>query len=170
MRPNGETPGMTEEYYIAPEDLTVFHDESNNLNVRVKGRGEWAKVVVRLACPYSDPEHFVGLLHDGEQIGMIRDLSDLTEDSRALLKQALTKRYHIPEVARILSVRETSNAAVWTVATDKGRREFMVRGRHNFRRIKGRDLIIVDVDGNRFRVRRGVPLDRESQKLLDLHA
>jgi hypothetical protein len=154
---------------IDPGDLTVFKDESNNLAVEVEGRGSWSKVAVRLAFPYSDPDHYIALIHEGEQIGMVRDLEELDPDSRAVLQEVLSRRYHIPEVLRVLHVREDKNATVWTVETDRGQRHLMVRDRHNFRRIGGGDTIIVDVDGNRFRLRRDRRFDEESQQLLDTY-
>jgi len=154
---------------LDPRDLTVFRDGSNNLCVRIRDRGQWEKVTVRLTFPYSDPDHYVALFHDGEEIGIVRDLGELREDSRALLRGELTKRYHVPRIERILAVQETSNAAVWTVLTDRGERELMVRDRHNFRHFRGGDVIIVDVDGNRFRIPRDTMFDRQSQRLLDNH-
>lgn len=155
--------------FTKPGDLKVFRDDSNNLAVEVKGRGRWAKVAIRLAFPYSDPEHYIALVHDGEQVGMVRDLGELEPESRAVLREALKMRYHVPEVLRILDVREDRNAAVWSIETDRGPRHLTVRDRHNFRRIKGGDTVIVDVDGNRFRLRRDRIFDEESQRLLDTY-
>ncbi|MCK4282930.1 MAG: DUF1854 domain-containing protein [Candidatus Brocadiae bacterium] len=161
---------IEDENYIAPEPLTIFRDESQNLCVEIQGRGAWRKVVAKLAFPYSAPESFVLLMQNDEPIGMVRSLSELDEDSRAVLQEALRKRYHIPEIQCIVSVHEAHNAAMWVVETDRGPRDLLVRDRHNFRRIKDGDLIIVDVDGNRFRVSRHRVFDKESQKLLDLYS
>ena len=154
---------------IAPEDLKVFKDDSNNLSATIEGRGTWTKIAVRLAFPYSDPDHFASLVFNEEHVGMVRDLTELDEGSRLLLQEALLKRYHIPQVRQVLSVRELHNATHWQVVTDRGTRDFMVRDRHNFRRIKGGDLIIVDVDGNRFQVLRNGDFDQESLRLLDTY-
>jgi len=155
--------------YIAPEDLRIFRDDSNNLSVEIKGHRTWNKVVARLAFPYSDPSHFVILMRDDEEIGVVRDVSELEQGSRALLEEALAKRYHIPEILRVLDITESNSAAIWVVETDRGPREFMVRDRHNFRRFRGGDLIIVDVDGNRFRIARDRVFDADSQRLMDNH-
>jgi len=154
---------------IAPEVLEVFRDESNNLGCRIEGLGRWTKVTVRLAFPYSNSERFVALFHENEQIAMIRDLAEVEEKSRALLREAIRKRYHIPEVLAILQVREGRNATVWTVRTEKGERKLMVRDRHNFRRVRGGDTIIIDMVGNRFRLARDRRFDPQSQRLLDLY-
>lgn len=162
-------PEVEEEEYIQPEDLKVFRDESNNLCVRIKGRGGWSKVAVRQAFPYSDPGRFLVLSQDEEEIGIIRDLAELDEGSRRLLGEALGKRYHVPVIEKIESVEDAHNATRWVVETDKGRRQFLVRDRHNFRRIKGRGLIIVDVDGGRYLIPADATLDKQSLKLLEMH-
>jgi len=158
-------------YYIPAADLRVFRDESQNLCVEIKGRGTWQKVAARLAFPYSDPERFILLLSlNEEEIGMVRELSELDPASRDLLADVLKRRYHIPEIRRILSVYEAQNAMIWQVETDRGQRDLLVRDRHNFRRLKNGDLIIIDVDGNRFRVSRDRRFDSQSRKLLDLYS
>ncbi len=160
---------LLEERYLAPEEVNVFRDASNNLAVRVQDGRTWQKVTARLAFPYSAPDRFVILTQDGEEVGMIRDPSELDEGSRSVLVEALRKRYHIPRIDRILSVDDAHNATRWTVETDHGPRTFLVRDRHNFHRIKGGDIVVVDVDGNRFRIPRDGTLDRESRKLLNMH-
>lgn len=155
--------------YVEPDRLTITKDESNNLCVAIDGEGEWRKVAVKLAFPYSEPESFVALLADDEEVGIIRDLSELDEDSAALMREALQKRYHIPVIESIVSVDDAHNATRWTVETDRGRRSFLVRDRHNFLRIKHGDKIIIDVDGGRYRLPRERRYDKQSQKLLDLH-
>ena len=152
---------------IRPEDLVVFRNESKNLCVRVEGRGDWEKVVVKLAFPYSDPEHFVVLSQEEEEIGVVRDLQDVEEQSRALLKEMLAKRYHIPQIQRILSIEEIHNATRWTVETNRGRRTFEVRNSDNFRWLKDGAIVVIDVEANRFRISAPGALDKESRRLLD---
>jgi len=155
--------------YLAPDGLTLFNDESNNLCVTTAGGRTYRKVAVRLAFPYSDPEHFLILAAEEEEIGIVRAPEELDDDSRRLLREVVSKRYHVPDILRVLDVQDDHNATRWVTETDMGPRSFLVRDRHNFHRTKGGDLIIVDVDGCRFRVRRGHGLDKLSRKLLGLH-
>jgi hypothetical protein len=154
---------------VHPGDVRVFTDDSGNLGVEIAGRGRWSKVAVRQAFPYSEPGRFVSFLHEGEQIGMLRDPEALEADSREVLMAELARRYNVAEILRILDIGEAHNATTWRVETDRGARAFLVRDRHNFRRIKDGDLIIVDVDGNRFRLARTRQLEPESKRLLDTY-
>ena len=126
-------------------------------------------MAVRLAFPYSDPDHYVVLYHEEEEIGIIQDPGELDDESRRVLEQMVEKRYHIPAVQRIEDIEEIHNATRWIVETDRGERSFEVRDRHNFRRIGTGEIIVVDVDANRFRIPPRSALDEESQKLLDLY-
>jgi len=161
---------VQQDEYLKPEDVTVFRNKSNNLCVRIKDVGEWEKVVVKLAFPYSAPGHFIVLSCDEKEIGVIRDLDRVADDSRALLKEMLAKRYHIPQIKRIYSVEQVRNATRWSVETDKGRRSFEVRDSYNFRFIENSgSIVIIDVDANRFRISDLKALDEESRKLLDMY-
>jgi len=166
---NNTEPGVADDAYFRPEEVTVFMDASGNLGLEIERRGRWAKVAVRLAFPYSEPARYVAFVHEGEPIGMLLDPAELDAQSRRLLEEELSKRYHVPEIVRVLSITESNNATSWRVETDKGPRQFLVRDRHNFRRIKGGDLVIVDVDGNRFRLAQARQLDPESKRLLDIY-
>ncbi len=56
----------------------------------------------------------------------------------------------------------------WTVDTDRGRRIFQLKNlRRNIRRIGRERVVIRDVDGNRYEVRRVSALPTHAQELLD---
>ncbi len=159
----------TQDCFLPAEDVDVFMNDSGNVAVRVRDRGQWDKAVAKLAFPYSDPEHHVVLFKDDEEIGIIRDLHELKCDSRRLLREMLEQRYHIPEINRILSIEEAHNSTQWTVLTDRGERSFQVQDRDNFRRIRGRGIVVIDVDANRFRIPDPDALDAESRTLMDMY-
>jgi len=154
--------------YLDPQRLSVFVNESGNLCARLDGEGEWSKVTVRRAFPYSDPDHYIALYADEEEIGIVRDLAGVDADSRAVLAEELRKRYHVPVIQRILAIEEEQNVTRWRVETDSGPRTFEVHSRRSFRRLPGGGLVIVDVDTNRFRIPDRNALDARSRRLLDL--
>ena len=157
--------------YIDPTRIRIHRNPSRNLCVEIGGRGSWEKVVVRLAFPFSDPRrHVVLSTADEEEIGVIADCAELEPESRRVLEEALEKRYHIPVIRRIVHAEDEREATRWAVETDRGPRTFAVQDRHNFTRVRGRRLIITDVDGNRFCIPDVARLDRESQKFLDLYS
>jgi hypothetical protein len=155
--------------YLDPRQVFLYRNKSRNLCLRIEGRGEWEKIAVRRAFPYSEPESYIVFQSDDEELGVLRDPSELDAESYALLDITLRKRYHIPVILRIVSVEETHNATKWQVETDMGPRSFEVHSRRSFRSMREGELVIIDVDANRFRVPDRHALDRASRDLLEMH-
>ena len=156
-------------HHIPAEKLEIYRDEHNNLCARIEGRGNWQKISVKRAFPYSEPENFIVLYSDEEEIGVIPNMNALDKRSHHVLEQALTERYHIPVIEEIIEIEEIHNATRWSVQTDRGVRDFEIQDRNNFRRIRGGGIIIVDVDANRFRIPDRNTLDPQSRKLLEMY-
>jgi hypothetical protein len=155
------------EQYIDPAQLTVYRNDSRNLCVHIHGRGEWDRVTVRRALPYTDPDRYIAFYSGDEEIGIVRTIDALDFRSRNVLSDALRKRYHVPEIRRILAIDEVQNATRWHVDTDRGMRSFEVQSRRSFRRLPDGGLVIIDVDSNRYRISDRRALDHQSLELLD---
>ena len=60
---------------------------------------------VRRALPLSEPERFLVLSDPlGDEIGVVRDLNELDNNSREVLREALTRAYSMTRITRILEV------------------------------------------------------------------
>ena len=137
--------------YIDPRNLRVYRNQSQNVCARVEGRGEWEKVVLKLAFPYSEPRnHIILATAEEQEIGVITEPEALDEDSRLLLEEVLQKRYYIPVIRRIISVKDAHESTRWFVETDRGLRSFNVQDTDNFKQVVGGKIIITDIDENRF--------------------
>ncbi|HZO88014.1 MAG TPA: DUF1854 domain-containing protein [Chthonomonadaceae bacterium] len=112
----------------------------------------WTKVSVARAFPLSDPDHYMGFLDGaGKDIGLIVDPGQLDPDSRRVMEEELDKRYFVPVVERVLSVKEEFGTVYWRVETDRGEKELIVRNmRDNIQELSASRIILTDVDGNRF--------------------
>jgi hypothetical protein len=107
---------------------------------------------------------------EGEEIGVMKEVNCLDEQSRQILKEELEKAYFMPRIQAVLRMDESLGVESWTVETDKGERTFEVRDpRRNVRRISGRRVLIKDVDGNRYEVPNWAALDKKSIALLMRH-
>lgn len=112
----------------------------------------WTKVGMARAFPLSDPDHYIGFLDGaGKDMGLIHDPSLLDPESRKVMEEELEKRYFVPLVERVLNVKEEYGTVYWTVETDRGEKEIIVRNlRDNLLELSSSRVIITDVDGNRF--------------------
>jgi hypothetical protein len=112
----------------------------------------WTKVTMARGFPLSDPDHYIGFLDGaGKDMGLIYDPGQLDSESRKILEEDLEKRYFVPVVERVLNVKEEYGTIYWTVQTDRGEKEIVVRNmRDNLQELSSSRVIITDVDGNRF--------------------
>ena len=109
---------------------------------------------VAMAFPLSDRARMVVVRdRSGEEIGILDDLSKLGEDSREIVEAEIEKAYFLPQIVSVNDIEQELNIVTWSVETDRGPRDFHVRGiRQNVRRIGRVRLVIRDVDGNRYEI------------------
>jgi Domain of unknown function (DUF1854) len=125
-------------------------------------------VVPVRAFPIQDPEGSVSLVGpDGHELAWIDRLSDLSPGQRALIEQDLRHREFMPVIQRLVEVSSFATPSTWTVDTDHGRCQFVLKGEEDIRRLNRDTLVVLDSHGVQFMIRQPQSLDRQSRKLLD---
>ena len=84
-----------------------------------------------------------------------------------VLEEELAKRYFLPQIRAVYDLKSHMGVMTWEVETDRGRRQFEVRGRDNVRHLPGSRLVLRDVDGNRYEISDYRALDAKSLDLLE---
>ena len=79
----------------------------------------------------------------------------------------LAHREFMPTIERLVAVSTFSTPSTWTVDTDRGRTDFILKGEEDIRRLRDGGLLITDNHGMVFRVMDLKALDRGSRRLLD---
>ncbi len=126
-------------------------------------------VVPVRAFPIQSPEVGISLVStDGEEVGWVEALAELSEPAQSLIREELSGREFMPVLQEILAVTSFSTPCTWTVQTDRGQTEFVLRGDEDIRRI-GTDggLLIADNHGIQYFVRDQYALSAHSKKILD---
>ena len=126
-------------------------------------------VVPVRAFPIQAPEVGISIVNtDSEEVGWVDRLADLAEPAQSLIRQELAAREFMPVIAQIVAVSSFSTPCTWTVETDRGRTEFVLRGDEDIRRIgKDNALLIADNHGIQYLVRDQFALNTASKKILD---
>ncbi len=120
------------------------------------------------AHPLSAPEDGISLVGtDGHEIAWIDRLGDLPEPQRELLRDELAHREITPTVRKLLAVSTFSTPSQWTVETDRGTTEFILKSEEDIRRVGEGRLLIASSHGLHFLVPDRFALDRHSRKLLE---
>lgn len=121
------------------------------------------------AFPFSDANRYINVMNsESKEIGMFRDLRGMDSHSRQILEEELDRRYFIPLISRVYSLKEEFGMLSWDVETDRGRRKFYVRNwRDNVHELSAVRYLIVAIDGNRYEIRNLDQLDGESKAQLE---
>lgn len=131
---------------------------------------EHVGVVPVRAFPIAAPDEGISLVSaEGRELVWIARLSALPAPQRALIEEELAGREFVPEIQRILQVSTFSTPSVWTVQTDRGPTELLLKAEEDIRRLPDHraSLLITSGHGIVFRVRDLTALDRTSKRLLE---
>lgn len=155
--------------FLDPAAVRLFRGPSGAARLEIEGHDRsYLRVRISRAFPMSEPNAYIGFLDgDGKDIGMVRDTDQLDEQSRKIIEEELGQRYFLPAIRRISRLNHEFDLTYFEVETDRGRRDFTVRGHsENVVEISPGRFIIEDVDGNRFEIPNLYLLDRQSQDFM----
>lgn len=129
----------------------------------------YGRVHLHRCYPFTEPSRYISVRDkDNKEIGMILDLGRFPAPVRALLDRELERRYFLPRIVRIDAVREEFGYSYWQVLTSAGPRSFAVRsGQGNVYGLSEAQVMVVDVDGNRYRIEDYSALDAKSLKMVE---
>jgi Domain of unknown function (DUF1854) len=91
----------------------------------------------------------------------------LDEALRTQVLQALNERELLPEILQLQTVSSFATPSTWTVQTNRGTTQFMLKGEEDIRRLTGTVLLINDAHGVQYMIRDLAAMDKYSRKLLD---
>lgn len=125
-------------------------------------------VVPVRAFPISAADDGVGMMStDGKELAWIPRLDALPAPTRQMIEAELASREFMPEIRKILSVSTYATPSIWTVQTDRGQTDLVLRGEEDIRRLTGTTLLISDSHGIHYLIRDQLALDKPSRKILD---
>ncbi|CAN5271841.1 DUF1854 domain-containing protein [soil metagenome] len=127
-----------------------------------------AGVVPVRAFPLTAPEDGLSLVgSDGRERIWIGSMAQLSSGVRALLEAELAVRDFAPMLLRLHKVSSFGVPSTWTVSTDRGKTQFVLKAEEDIRRLAGGALLIASASGVQFRIPDAKALDRASRKLLE---
>jgi len=149
-------------------DFTLHWSPAGKLVLtRADGTQHEGVVPVR-AFPISAAEEGLSLVDaDGHELAWVNALADLPADTQAAVQRGLQEREFMPEIQRLEGVSSYATPSTWTVDTDRGRFDFVLKGEEDIRRLSAGTLLVADSHGVQFLIRDLFSLDRHSRKLLD---
>lgn len=159
---------------LSPEKISITENESGYLKLSYDGK-DYEKVDLTRLVPFNDENKYISVSYKNEEdewkeIGVIKDLNELTDDIRNTVTAYLKLKYYIPEIKKINRITDNQMGYLFLEAeTTAGEKKIAVYDWwHNFRVIHGKMLAVTDSDGNRYSVLDVDKLDKASIKRLQL--
>jgi hypothetical protein len=120
------------------------------------------------AFPVTAPNEGVALMSkDGKELLWIARIADCEPEFAALVSEELAQRDFMPVISEITSVSSFITPCTWTVATDRGVTQFILRGEEGIRKLGAGALLITDSYGLQYLVQDYRKFDRAGRKILD---
>ncbi|QGZ37696.1 uncharacterized protein DUF1854 [Pseudoduganella flava] len=149
-------------------DFTLRRDAFGRLNLTAADGTVHEGVAPVRAFPIQAPDEGLALVNtDGKEVVWIDRVDDLPPATAALVREELAGREFMPEISRIVDVTSFATPCTWSVETNRGPTEFVLRGEEDIRRIGTESLLVSDTHGIQFLIRDQYGLDKHSKKILD---
>lgn len=152
----------------AQAGFTLQRDDHGRLVLRLSDGSEHVGVQPVRAFPLSDPEGAISLVgSDGRERVWIEQPAAQASETRALLAEELARREFAPVIERLIEVSTFSTPSTWTVRTDRGDTQLVLKGEEDIRRLGEGALLVTDSHGIGYRILDVKLLDRRSKRLLE---
>ena len=121
------------------------------------------------AFPYSAPDDLVALRDSsGAELGILAPLAEFPAADRDIVLEELQRRYFAPRITAVDALDERFGQSHWRVATDAGPAQFTVQNEHaNLRDLPDGTLLLIAVDGNRYRLAPRAELEPRIRRKLE---
>ncbi len=165
-----EAGGLDDGEAMDPARVRLFRGPRGVLRCTVEGAKSVLRAKVVRAFPLTSQSRWIAVL-DGKnkEVCLIEDPLALDAESRRLVHEELEAFYRIPVIRRVNSVENEYRTMYWDVETDCGRREFVLKWASDTIIWLGPDeLMLVDIDTNRFHIPSISHLDAHSRQALDV--
>ena len=160
--------------YLEDSELEFARSEGGILTLKLSGEF-YPDVILQRAFPISLPNEYIAVKEAaehrdmGKELGIINNLADLSERNRRLVEEELEIRYFVPQITKIISLKDEYGSVYMTVVTTAGEKKIVVPNQtSNFIRLTQDRVLLLDVDGNRFEIPSLARLDKKSVRLLEV--
>jgi hypothetical protein len=149
-------------------DWTLYRNDFGRLVlVDAQGTAHVGVVPVR-AFPIAAPLEGLSLVGpDGHELAWVDRLETLPQDLRHLIEDELAPREFVPTIQQLIAVSSFATPSTWSVVTDRGPLDFVLKAEEDIRRLDGGALLISSSEGLQLRVSDRFGLDRASRRLLE---
>jgi hypothetical protein len=154
--------------YIEGPEIRITENDKIFVDVEFYSGEKFTEVELHRMFPITGLDKYIALMDsEGNEIAVIRNVDDLSPDSRKVVKNCLKEYYMMPRITQFIEMSERFKIWMWTAETDKGTCTFEIR--NHLTAIKplydGR-VLIKDANDNRYEIPDVNKLDKRSQQMI----
>lgn len=154
------------------KDNAVFERTGNGFLRLTVGEENYDRVQVVRMFPLSYEEELLSIRtveERSKEIGIIEKMSDVSEETQAMLREQLRLGYFTPKITKVHNIKDEYGYAYFDVETDKGHCLFTIQmGSNAVVHLSDTRVLIMDIDENRFEIPDIDQLTNNERKKLDL--
>ncbi len=166
---------------LTPDNAHFSRSEGGLISLRLtteeNGEEFFERVVIVRSFPITDPDMYISIREPdtrtkgrGDEIGLIENINSFDNDTVALLDEELDRRYFVPEITHIYSMKEKYGYFYTEALTSAGRVTFVLNNpTNNIRTLEDDRVLITDTDGNCFCLPDPKKLDKSSYKIIEIY-
>lgn len=156
-----------ERIYIDADSARFTRKDLTLVDVELKDGTKFESLEPKRLFPVSMQDKYITLLDDsGAEQAVIRDLSTLPGDQRAILEDCLAEYYRIPRISRIRAYEERFDGLTLHTDTDKGPADIEIRSLALGFKMDGTRALLRDINDNRYEIPDVTRLDNLSKQIL----
>lgn len=157
--------------YLTKENAVFQRTKGGFVSLEYDGK-TYDRIGVYRTFPITQPDEYISIREADEkarEIGIVQKLSDIPKDQAEMLREQLRLRYFIPQIEKVLDVKDEYGYAYFHVKTNFGVCRFTIRmGGDSVVSLTESRILITDLDGNRFEIADLYKLSVNERKKLDL--
>ncbi|WP_054026013.1 DUF1854 domain-containing protein [Bacillus sp. FJAT-28004] len=152
---------------LEPNTVSFTRSQGGVFQGVVEGK-VFEEIILYRIFPFQYTTQFISVRDSkGDEIGVIRDIEQLDEESRSEMDKELQLRYFLPLVARIDSIKQKADLWIWELQTNLGPTRIVMRNLHEHMQYPSDNrIILTDINGKRCEVRDWKSLDSHSRSQL----
>lgn len=134
-------------------------------------KSESQRVVLHRAFPFEYPYGYISVLDtEQKELGLMENVTDFDEDTQKLLTAALERRYYMPVITSIESIKERFGFSFWKCHTEQGEISFSVKDTYrSIWKVGKNRLVIIDAEGARYEIPDTEKFDPKSFRKIELY-
>ena len=161
------TPESLQTQYVSPDACVFYLSDAGFLGVEIDGE-KHDRVILKRALPFKDPDRYICITDvDKKELGIIEAVNAFSEKQQKLIANELRLRYFCPVITQILSIKEKMGHFYFDVKVGDYPMSFMIRDLAKNIRCTDEQIILTDVDGNRFLISDIGRIDKKSRRKLE---